>query len=131
MLLFYKNTKRRSMKKIIFTVLSLVVLFSACSRVSDEDLLKAREAVSNGALIVDVRTPKEFRQKHIKGAVNLPIEEIMKGNIFLPKDREIVVYCRSGSRSSVSAKVLTQKGWSVYDVATQGDWEREVEVTSK
>ena len=116
------------MKKIIclFLVLLTVGLFSGCSKVSDEDLAKARKAVENGALIVDVRTPKEFNEKHISGAINLPIQEIMQGRINIPKDKEIVLYCRTGSRSSTSAKVLKEQGWSVYDVATQSDWERKI-----
>ena len=114
------------MKKIIGIFLLIVGLFSGCSKISDEDLTIAREAVKNGALIVDVRTPQEFRVKHIKGAINLPIENIMKGKITLPKKKEIVVYCRTGSRSSVSAKVLRELGWSVYDVATQSEWERKI-----
>ncbi len=114
------------MKKLIGVFLFLIGLFSACSRVSDEDLTKAREAVKNGAIIVDVRTPQEYKEKHIPGAINLPIEEIMKNNINLQKDKEIVLYCQTGSRSSVSAKVLSKQGWSVYDVATQSDWERKI-----
>jgi len=115
--------------KKLFCVLLIILsvgLFSACSNISDEDLVKAREAVKNGALIVDVRTPEEFKGKHVAGAINLPIEEIMKGHINLPKNKEIVVYCRTGNRSSASAKVLTEQGWKVYDVATQSDWEREI-----
>lgn len=79
------------LKKIICIFISLLTLgmFTACSKVSDEVLIQARVAVKNGALIVDVRTPDEFRQKHINGAINLPIEAIMKGNILLPKDKEI------------------------------------------
>lgn len=114
------------MKKTITIFVLIVGLFLGCSKVSDEDLIKARKAVKNGALIVDVRTPQEFRVKHIMGSVNLPIQEIMKGKIPLPKNKEIVVYCRTGSRSSVSAKVLRELGWSVYDVATQSEWEREI-----
>jgi len=116
------------LKKIICLFLFLLTagLFSACSKVSDEDLAKAREAVENGALIVDVRTPQEFKEKHVVGAINLPIEEIMKGHINLPKDKELVLYCRSGSRSATCAKVLKEQNWSVYDVATQSDWEREI-----
>ncbi|EDZ61194.1 putative periplasmic rhodanese-like sulfurtransferase [Sulfurimonas gotlandica GD1] len=116
------------MKKIIniFILLLTLALFTACSSVSDEELIIAREAVKNGAIIVDVRTREEFIQKHIDGAINLPIEAIMKGSINLPKDKELVLYCRTGSRSSVSAKVLREKGWTVYDVATQDDWEREI-----
>ncbi len=117
------------MKKIVCILVLLLSLglFSACSKISDEDLSKAREAVKNGALIVDVRTPKEFSQKHIKGAINLPIDKIMKGQIKLPKNKELVVYCRTGSRSRVSARILKKQGWSVYDVATQSEWEREIE----
>lgn len=98
------------------------------SRVSDEEILKAREAVSEGALIVDVRTPKEFQARHAQEAINLPVEEIMKNNINLPKDKELVLYCRTGSRSSVASKYFREKGWKVYDVSTQADWERKIEV---
>jgi len=130
MILLYldKKLKGSSLKKLfgLFLLALYISLFSGCSKVSDEDLLKAREAVKNGAIIVDVRTPKEFREKHVEGALNLPIEEIMKGHINLPKDKGIVIYCRSGSRSSASAKVLREQGWTVYDVATQSDWEREI-----
>ena len=117
------------MKKFIclFIVLLTLGLFPACSKVSDEDLKKAREAVENGALVIDVRTPEEFKEKHVQDAINLPIEEIMKGRINLPKDKELVLYCRSGSRSATCAKVLKEQGWSVYDVATQSDWERKIE----
>ena len=110
----------------IFILILSLGLFSACSKISDEELIQARDAVKNGAIIVDVRTPKEFREKHIKGAVNVPIDAIMKGQFKLPKDKELVLYCRTGSRSSMSAKVLKEQGWSVYDVATQGEWEREI-----
>ncbi len=118
------------MKKIICLVVLIITLglFSACTKISDEDLTIAREAVKNGAIIVDVRTPKEFNQKHIKGAINIPIESIMKNGINVPKDREIVVYCQTGSRSGMVARMLKKDGWGVYDVATQGEWEREMEV---
>ncbi|MEA3370288.1 MAG: rhodanese-like domain-containing protein [Campylobacterota bacterium] len=118
------------MKKLIclFILLLTLGLFSACSKVSDEDLAKARKAVENGGVIVDVRTVAEFKEKHIKGAINIPIEEIMKGRINLPKDKELVLYCRTGSRSATSAKVLREQGWIVHDVATQADWEREIKV---
>ena len=118
------------MKKIVCVVMLLLTLglFSACSKVSDEELAKAHEAVAKGAVIVDVRTPQEYMQKHVEGAINLPVEEIMQGHLKkLPKNKEIVVYCRTGNRSSASAKVLREKGWSVYDVATQADWERKID----
>ena len=118
------------MKKIICVVTLLLTFgfFSACSKEREEELAKAHEAVANGALIVDVRTPQEYMQKHIDGAMNLPVEEIMRGRLKkLPKNKEIVVYCRTGNRSNISAKILREKGWSVYDVATQADWERKID----
>ena len=117
------------MKKIVCVLILVLTagLFSACSKVNDEDLKKAHEAVEEGAIIVDVRTPQEYKQKHIDGAINLPIEEIMQGHLKkLPKNKEIVVYCRTGNRSNTGAKILREKGWSVYDVATQADWERKI-----
>jgi len=120
-----KRIDLKYLKYIVISTIMLLVL-SACTKVSDEDLTKAREAVKNGALIVDVRTPKEYREKHIPNAINIPIGNILKGQINLPKDKEIVLYCRTGSRSGVVAKVLKEKGWSVYDVANQSEWEREI-----
>ncbi|MBC8238176.1 MAG: rhodanese-like domain-containing protein [Helicobacteraceae bacterium] len=116
------------MKIILAIFLFLLVLFSFFPKVSDEEILQAREAVKNGALIVDVRTPKEFQMEHVDGAINLPIEEIMQNRVNLPKNKELILYCRTGSRRSASAQVLQRKGWTVYNVATQEDWEREIKL---
>lgn len=116
---------------LIISALALLIFLTTLSKVSDEEILIAREAVKNGAIIVDVRTPEEFRERHVKNAINIPLEKIVQGKFTLPKEKEIVVYCRSGSRSSTSARALTQKGWRVYDVATQSDWEREIETKEK
>lgn len=112
------------MKYII--VILLLILLTACSKVDDETLRAAHKAYDNGALIVDVRTPKEFKAKHIKGAINLPVQELHNTYVRLPKDKEIILYCRSGNRSSTAKKLLIREGFTVYDVATQGDWERDV-----
>jgi phage shock protein E len=70
-------------------------------------------------ILVDVRTPGEFSEGHIKGAINIPNESI--GSI-KPKDLEgaqgpIIVYCRSGARSRSAAKKLLTLGYDeVYDL---------------
>jgi phage shock protein E len=112
------------MKRIL--VLLLIIALAACSKVDDETLRAAHKAYDNGAIIVDVRTPKEFKAKHIKGAINLPLQELHNTYVRLPKDKEIILYCRSGNRSSTAEKLLIREGFTVYDVATQGDWERDV-----
>lgn len=112
------------MKKYI--LIGLLLLLVGCSKVSDETLRAAHKAVENGAIIVDVRTPKEYKTKHITNAVNHPLRELHNSLVRLPRDKEIVVYCRSGNRSATAADLLRKHGFTVYDVATQADWERDV-----
>ncbi len=116
------------MKKIVYLVLLMlsVSLFTGCSKVDDETLRAAHSAVEQGAVIVDVRTPKEFAGGHVAGALNIPIEELAKSVARVPKNKTLVVYCASGNRSSHATALLRQKGWTVYDVATQKDFEREI-----
>jgi len=116
------------MNKII-TVLILVLslsLFSGCSKVSDEDLRAAHKAADQGAMIIDVRSKKEYDNGHIDNAVNIPLDYLDKMYGRIPKDKEIIVYCRSGSRSMVAAHLLRGQGWTVHDIATQDDWKRKL-----
>ena len=122
------------MKKTALKILLLLFtlgLYTGCSNVDDATIVAAQNAVSNGAVIIDVRSVKEYRGKHVHNAINIPVEEIVKSVARVPKNRIIVVYCRSGSRSSHAASILRQKGWQVIDVATQGDYERKVEIKTK
>lgn len=66
-------------------------------------------------LIIDVREPFEYATGHVEGAINIPPSELMRGSQQLanvPKDTELIVYCRSGSRSRTAAMLLTQQGFS-------------------
>lgn len=110
------------MKQILFIL--LFIFLAGCSGIDDEVLRAAHVAVKNGAIILDVRTPKEFKAKHINGALNLPLQQLNKSYVNIPKNKEIVVYCRSGNRSATASKFLRKLGFKVYDVATQRDWER-------
>jgi rhodanese-related sulfurtransferase len=64
-------------------------------------------------LILDVRQPEEFRQARIPGARLLPLGELSRRIQELPKDREIVVVCRSGNRSGQAARQLSEAGYKV------------------
>lgn len=70
-------------------------------------------AISNNAIIVDVRTPELFYTKHIPLAINLPLEKITEGQISLPKARTLITYCDTGGASIRAAKILAQKGYRV------------------
>jgi SulP family sulfate permease len=62
-------------------------------------------------LVVDVREPREFRLGHVPGAVSQPLGEILAGQIEPPRDRLIVLACRSGRRSARAAATLTTFGY--------------------
>ncbi|MFZ2125708.1 MAG: rhodanese-like domain-containing protein [Candidatus Saccharimonadales bacterium] len=66
-------------------------------------------------IIIDVREPYEFTTGHVKGAINIPPDKLMSGAKKLdgtPKDSEIIVYCRTGSRSHVAKIILDRLGYT-------------------
>lgn len=66
-------------------------------------------------IIIDVREPMEFKMGHVKGAINIPPPKLMEGAEKLqnvPKDTELVLYCRTGSRSNVAINILKNLGYS-------------------
>jgi thiosulfate sulfurtransferase len=70
-------------------------------------------AISNNAIIVDVREPERFRQGHIPMAVNLPFERISEAYVTFPKNRTLIVYCDTGGASIQAARMLSAQGYHV------------------
>ncbi|EEO42071.1 hypothetical protein FSDG_00630 [Fusobacterium animalis 7_1] len=70
-----------------------------------ENLLKNKE------FLLDVREEYEYQDGHIKGAINLPLREILEKKDTLPKDKDIYVYCRSGHRSADAVNFLKSLGF--------------------
>ncbi len=67
-------------------------------------------ALQNNAVIVDVRTTAEFKQGHIKGSVNIPLDRIEKETDSLySKGKPVITCCQSGMRSATAAKILQSK----------------------
>ena len=84
---------------------------------------EARALVANGALLLDVRTPEEFDERHIDGALNIPVQELAARILELgPKTRPVVVYCRSGARSATAAALMKGAGYEVADIGGIGNW---------
>ena len=75
----------------------------------NEDLT---ELLKNNAYIVDVRTPSEFAAKHVKGAVNIPLEQLSTNLKKFKDKKNIIVYCRSGNRSEHAKSILEANGIS-------------------
>ena len=68
--------------------------------------LAERVARADRPLVVDVRTPGEFAAAHIEGAVNVPLRRLSERQGELPRDRPLVLHCKSGYRSAVAASLL-------------------------
>lgn len=85
--------------------------------------LHHRQLVEQGALLLDVRTPAEFSEGHVPHATNIPVQELgaRLGEVG-PKTRPVVVYCRSGGRSSSAAQLLKREGYAVRDIGPMTAW---------
>lgn len=78
-------------------------------------MLEKRGEITMNQLIIDVREPFEFAQSHVKGAINIPPARLLEGASALkdvPKDSEIIVYCRTGSRSNAALHILRSLGYT-------------------
>lgn len=81
------------------------------------------ELVKNGALILDVRSPNEFKQGHVQGAKNIPLEHIQgKLDTLKNKEQPIITCCASGIRSASAKGVLKSNGFT--QVYNGGGWQR-------
>ena len=123
------------MKK-LFLIFILVIAFVVGCGKSDTvkvvavDQAKAEELIDKGAILIDVRSITEYNQGHIEGAINIDVQDILKvtdsliyNNASISKDKKIIVYCRSGSRSSSAAGKLIELGYTnVYDLGSIDNW---------
>jgi phage shock protein E len=76
--------------------------------------------------LVDVRTAQEYKSGYIPGAINISVQELSSKLNKIPKDKPVVVYCRSGSRSSQAARTLLGAGYTdVYDLGSISGWEHQ------
>ena len=70
-------------------------------------------SATDGAVLLDVRTPDEYRQGHIPGSKNVPLQSIDRVNAVVEnKGTPIFVHCLSGARSRQAAAILQQMGYT-------------------
>jgi len=99
------------------------------NKISQEEA-KAVVDGGGGYILLDVRTKEEYSQKHIVGAIHIPVDEIKRrAERELPdKDTLIMVYCRSGIRSINAAEILIELGYTnIYDIGGINSWPYETE----
>ncbi len=112
------------MKKLLICLL-LSLLLVGCSnndtkKVTVHSLPNEEKSINSiiekdNYIIVDVRTKEEYEESHIKGAINIPCDEINE-NIKLDKSKTIMVYCKSGTRSNIAYNTLISLGYDSYDM---------------
>jgi phage shock protein E len=98
-------------------VVVLFVLFKfVLAKRTPADVIAAK--LKAGATILDVRSEAEFRAGSYRGAVNVPLQALSSKLDRIPKDRPVVVFCASGSRSAMAARMLRKAGYD--DVSNAG-----------
>ncbi len=115
------------MKKLMVLFTMIMVGLIGCggsdySISADEALERINTA---DALLLDVRTPSEYSEGHIEGALLYPLNTIEDSiETAIPnKSTEIIVYCRSGNRSAEAVEILVTLGYTnVYDLGGIIDW---------
>jgi NADPH-dependent 2,4-dienoyl-CoA reductase/sulfur reductase-like enzyme/rhodanese-related sulfurtransferase len=82
--------------------------------------LEEAAAPGPGQVLLDVRTPGEFELGAIPGAVNIPVDALRARLAEIPKDKEILVYCRVGLRGYIACRILAQSGFRARNLS--GGW---------
>ena len=114
------------MKKLIIAV---VLLLSICG-CTQEQQTEIKQVTCNEkdeileknkqAMLIDVRTEEEYKEKHLDDAINIPYDVIgdtIETYGTIDFDTPIIVYCKSGGRSSQAAETLKDKGYTkIYDL---------------
>jgi phage shock protein E len=79
-----------------------------------------QEIISNGAIILDVRTKGEYQAGHLKKSINIPVSNLQQNLKKLNKDKPIVTCCASGARSASARRLLKSNGFD--QVYNGGSW---------
>lgn len=114
------------MKRFILLLLITSSINFGCKEATSEETIKLvtpdemkELSQMDGVQLVDVRTPEEFEEGHIKGFQNIDfMSDTFKEDIEkLDKTKPVIVYCRSGGRSGKSCKIMEEKGFvKIYDL---------------
>jgi phage shock protein E len=85
---------------------------------------KARELVGEGWVLLDVRTPEEYRQGHPEAARNIPVQELpQRLSEVGPPGTRVVVYCQAGGRSARAVEILRAGGYpDLFDLKSVNNW---------
>jgi phage shock protein E len=82
--------------------------------------LDLQEIISKGAIIIDVRTAKEFQAGHLNNSKNIPLDKLPESLSKLDKNKPVITCCASGARSASARRFLLSNGF--IEVYNAGSW---------
>ncbi len=88
---------------------------------SKKDTTQMEKSIKEGAFLVDVRTPAEFAEGHVKGSINIPLDQVPNQLAQFKGKDQIIVFCRSGNRSGQAKMILERNGFK--NVTNGGTWQ--------
>jgi rhodanese-related sulfurtransferase len=105
---------------IVFMILTLVSALSGCvtqppekAQYTDISVQQAKEMIDKGDVFtLDVRTQEEYNAGHIRNSTLIPLQDLSKRLNEVPRDRDILVYCKTGGRSTAASEILVNNGFT-------------------
>jgi rhodanese-related sulfurtransferase len=79
-----------------------------------------QEVISNGAVILDVRSKGEYQSGHLKNSINIPVDTLEQNIKKIKKDKPVITCCASGARSASALRILKANGFE--EVYNGGAW---------
>ncbi|HEX9078312.1 MAG TPA: rhodanese-like domain-containing protein [Desulfuromonadaceae bacterium] len=89
-----------------------------------EEFIRISGAIPAGTVLLDVRNRDEMKDGTIRGAVNIPVQELFHGATQVPRDRKVIAYCNSGARAEMAYHILKAKGYdNIYFLRAHVDFD--------
>lgn len=89
-----------------------VALAAEVATVTPDALLERQRRGDAALTVLDVRTAEEYASGHVPGAVNIPHDQLADRIAEVPRDKDVVLYCRTGRRAALAAEVLAGQGYA-------------------
>ncbi len=80
--------------------------------VSQQALVERQQASDAQLFVLDTRSPEEYSTGHVPGAINVPYDQVAERLAEIPRDKDVVLYCRSGRRAQIAAETLAENGYT-------------------
>jgi len=117
------NTTRRTSRSTLLAITGISLLWPLTAACSSPDSSRAQESANSfvesaqnfaDAVIIDVRTPEEFAEQHLEGALNIDVKsaDFVSQIEKLDRNTAYAVYCRSGNRSAQAVKIMKDLGFN-------------------